>query len=649
MCGVVAVLEPDGGLATAELAARAERMASCVAHRGPDDAGVWIDERVGIALGHRRLAILDTSEAGHQPMSSASGRWVITYNGEIYNHLDLRTPLERAGIRFRGSSDTETLIEAIDAWGLRETLERLNGMFAFAAWDRAERRLHLARDRVGEKPLYYGRVGGALVLASELKALRAYPGFRSAIDPRAIGLLLRYGYIPAPYSIYDGIAKLPAATSLTVDDRGVAGDPVPYWSLVQTAKEARETPFTGDAAEAEEELDRLIRSSVGARMISDVPLGAFLSGGIDSSMVVSAMQARSTTPIRTFTVGFGDREYDEAPQARAVAEHLGTDHTEVHVPEDRALEVVERLPDLYDEPFADPSALPTTLISEVARRHVTVCLSGDGGDEMFGGYNRYTFGPSVWRASRRFPRPLRAGVARALLAPSYDWMSKTLGGTSLGGRMPRMPAMKAQKLAGVLRAEREEDLREVLVGRWEDPNALMTSGNGAGASIGEDPGRFLDTATERMMLRDCVSELPDDMLVKVDRASMSHGLETRLPLLDPDVIAFAWRLPLAMRVRGTEGKWLLRRVLYRYVPRELVERPKMGFDPPLGAWLRTRLRGWAEDLLTPSRLTANGLRAEPIRARWDEHLRGRRNWDYALWTVLVLQSWTERQSAIVVA
>ena len=624
-------------------------MAACVAHRGPDDSGVWVDETAGIALGHQRLAIIDTSPAGHQPMSSRSGRWVITYNGEIYNFGELRAGLEGAGVTFRGSSDTEVLVEAIDAWGLDHTLELVNGMFAFALWDRQSRRLHLARDRIGEKPLYYGRAGGGFVFGSELKALRAYPGFSSGIDRRAAALFLRYGYVPAPYTIYRGIYKLQPGCVVEVDASGTPSEPRAYWSLEQVVEAARRDPFRGDEREAADELDRLLQESVTVRMIADVPLGAFLSGGVDSSSVVAAMQTRATQPVRTFTIGFTDPTYDEADHARAIAQHLGTDHTEIQVLPDRALDLVARLPELYDEPFADPSALPTTLISEAAREHVTVCLSGDGGDELFGGYNRYTFGPSLWGSTRRLPRPIRRAAARGLLVPSFDAVSKAVefGGRWLGRhRMPRMPATKLQKMADVLRADSEEELSRALVWQWHDPDALMIGERG---SIPEQAdgrvGGALPTS-DRMMLEDCLTELPDDMLVKVDRASMSVGLETRLPLLDPRIVEFAWRLPPSMRIRGTEGKWLLRRALYRHVPRSLVDRPKMGFDPPLAAWLRGPLRSWAEELLRPDRLRENGLDPAAFRSRWDEHQRGRRNWDYALWTVLVLQSWSDHHHAV---
>lgn len=636
MCGIAGAWDPGARRSADELAGVARGMVAPLSHRGPDDEGVWVDAGTGVALGHRRLSIIDLSAEGHQPMLSASGRYVISFNGELYNFETLRRELSALHHRFRGGSDTEVLLAACDEWGTAGALERCNGMFAFALWDARERTLHLVRDRVGEKPLYYGIVGGALVFGSELSAVRAHPGAAGGleVDRDALARYLRLNYLPAPQSIYRGIAKLPAASVLSVRSSDVASgelpEPASYWPLAEVVSKARRNRSVLDDRQATDELDRLLQDAVKLRMQADVPLGAFLSGGIDSSTVVALMQAQSDRPVRTFTVGFSEPRLDESAHARAVARHLGTDHTEIQLSPDAALELVPRLPEIYDEPFADPSQLPTTAIAQVARAHVTVCLSGDGGDEVFGGYNRYTQGERAWKLLAPVPPAVRRRAAQALLA---------LPPAALGRGLA--PA-KAQKLATLLRVGSLAGLHTALVSSWDDPAALVVGGHDAPAD-GDVPAELEGTA-ERLMFLDSLTTLPDEMLAKVDRASMSVGLETRVPLLDPRLVELAWALPLDMRIRAGTGKWLLRQVLYRYVPAELVERPKTGFDPPVAEWLRGPLRPWAEALLEPARLRREGyLRPEPVTHCWEEHLSGARNWDYRLWAVLMFQAWLERQ------
>lgn len=638
MCGIAGAWNPEGRLPGAALEETARRMAGTLRHRGPDDEGIWVDPQSGVAFGHRRLSIIDLSPLGHQPMVSSTARYVLSFNGELYNFLALRDELAGLhGHRFRGGSDTEVLLAACEEWGLRGALDRFNGMFAFALWDARERTLHLVRDRMGEKPLYYGWVEGSFVFASELGALKAHPrvGSRLEVDRDALAAYLRLNYVPAPHSIYRGVSKLPAGTVLSVR-AGESGSGAPaqsFWPLADIVSGARRSRDAPSDAEATDRLEALLRDAVRLRMHADVPLGAFLSGGIDSSTTVALMQAQSDRPVRTFTVGFADRRLDESEHARAVACHLGTDHTEIQLSPTAALEIVPRLPDVYDEPFADPSQLPTVAIAEVARGHVTVCLSGDGGDEVFGGYNRYTQGQRAWGLLAPVPRPLRRATARALLATPPAALNRLL-----------QPA-KAQKLASVLRVASATELYAALVSAWDDPDSVVVDGHEPGVGVPDDelPAE-LDGVAERMMFLDSLSTLPDEMLAKVDRASMAVGLEVRVPLLDPRVAELAWALPLNMRIRDGRGKWLLRQVLHRYVPEELVERPKTGFDPPIADWLRGPLRPWAEALLDPARLSREGyLRAEPVSRCWSEHLAGRRNWDYRLWGVLMFQAWLERQ------
>ena len=645
MCGFTGFWQRDA--AKHSLAPVAQSMADCIVHRGPDDSGVWIDEVSGLALAHRRLSIVDLSAAGHQPMLSAGGRYVLAYNGEVYNHLELREALasEHAAPSWRGHSDTETLLACIEAWGVEATLGRSKGMFAFALWDRQEHTLVLARDRAGEKPLYYGWQGDTFLFGSELKALRAHPAFNAAVDRGALVLFLRHNYIPAPYSIHQGIFKLQPGTWLELRSGQREATPQAYWSLAEVAERGMADPFTGSDSEAVDEVGRLMAMAVVGQQVADVPLGALLSGGIDSSLVTSLMQAQSTQPIRTFTIGFEDKTYDEATHARAVASHLGTQHTELRLSADDALGLVPQLPSMYDEPFADSSQLPTHLVMKLARRHVTVALSGDAGDEFFGGYNRYFLGPKTWQRIGWMPKPLRRALGASMTAVPAQTINRLAGpfASSLG---VAQPGDKAHKLGRRLsHVEGIDDLFVSLVTEWPDAEDMVVGGF--------VPPNLLDTRggwprladpVSRMMALDGMTYLPDDILVKVDRASMAVSLETRAPFLDRDVMEFAWRLPMHMKVRDGKGKWILRQLLDRHVPRALIERPKMGFGIPLDQWLRGPLREWAGDLLAEDRLRREGyLRPEAITRTWQAHLRGEGSFGYRLWSVLMFQAWLAEQ------
>ncbi len=654
MCGIAGTLGVD---ACHDAAAAA--MSAALYHRGPDDSGVWSDSEVGIALGHRRLSILELSPAGHQPMLSAEGRYVLVFNGEIYNHLELRARMEGecTAPAWHGHSDTETLLACFSAWGVEPTLKAAVGMFALALWDRRERVLHLARDRMGEKPLYYGWVGSAFVFASELKALQAFPGFTGTVDRDALALYLRYNYVPAPYSIYSGIYKLEPGCRLRVGPDAAAPSGVPitpmegkrfelrrWWSLGEVAASGQRELFS-DADGALEYVEGRLSDAIGLQSIADVPLGAFLSGGIDSSLVVALMQARATRPVRTFTIGFHESGFDEAVHAREVARHLGTDHTELYVTPEEARAVIPQLPTLYDEPFADSSQIPTFLVSRMARGKVTVALSGDGGDELFGGYNRYFWGNRIWRKVGWLPYPLRRGLARALLARSPDQWDRLAGGAARLGVSVSQLGDKLHKLAGCLGSADLDDLYLSLVSVWPDA-ACMVRGTCAPETLLDRRGDWpaLTEPEHRMMVLDALTYLPDDILCKVDRAAMGVSLETRVPFLDHRVVEAAWRLPLALKIRDGQGKWVLRQILYKYVPRELIERPKQGFGIPLGDWLRGPLREWAESLLDEARLEREGyLDPKPIRETWRQHLDGRTNGAPRLWGVLMFQAWLNEQ------
>ncbi|MGZ8285466.1 MAG: asparagine synthase (glutamine-hydrolyzing) [Allosphingosinicella sp.] len=651
MCGIAGFIggrfDHGGQGARAILA----RMTGAIAYRGPDSAGAWLDPEPGVALGHRRLAILDLSPAGEQPMTSPSGRFVTVYNGEIYNHLELR---ERLAGPWRGHSDTETLLAAIEAWGVEKALGQCAGMFALALWDREEKALILARDRLGEKPLYYGWQGegadAAFLFGSELKALARHPAFRREIDRQALALFTRFNYVPAPHSIYAGIAKLPPGTFLTL--RAGEKDPAitPYWSAAQVAAEGVAAPLDIGPEEATDALERVLSKAVSQQMISDVPLGAFLSGGVDSSTVVALMQAQSSRPVKSFSIGFDDPAYNEAEHAGAVARHLGTDHVELYVRPEDALAVIPSLPSIYDEPFADASQVPTLLVSRLARRQVTVALSGDGGDELFAGYNRYRLAARNWGRISKLPRPLRRAMAQGLVALSPERWNKVAGAVSPilpASLRLSLPGEKVHKAARGLASGSADELYQGLVSSWRDPGEIVIGG-AEPATLGPRTLARLEglPVCERMMALDMLTYLPDDILAKVDRAAMSVSLETRVPLLDHRVVEYAWRLPLDLKLRGGETKWVLRQLLYRHVPRALIERPKMGFGIPIDAWLRGPLKGWAEELISERRLAGEGyFRPGPIRAAWDAHHSGRANMQYQLWAILMFQSWLEGQAA----
>lgn len=649
MCGITGFLTP-GGCPEGDAAGVVGAMASTMRHRGPDDGDVWVDAAAGIALGHRRLSILDLSPLGHQPMRSASGRWVVSFNGEIYNFRALRRQLEERGHAFRGHSDTEVLLAAVQQWGVRGAVTRFNGMFAFALWDRTERTLYLARDRAGEKPLYYGWLRGTLLFGSELKALRAHPRFDAPIDRDALALYLRYAYVPSPRTIFRGVRKLPAGTILTV--RAARPDPdaepEPYWSAREVAERGLREPFRGTDEEAVDALDELLRDAVRIRMESDVPLGAFLSGGIDSSTIVTLMQAQSERPVRTFSVGFREQAYDESPFAAAVARHLGTEHTQMFVTPSEALDVIPRLPRYWDEPFADPSQIPTLLVAMLTRQHVTVSLSGDAGDELFGGYRRYRQAAAIWRGLRTTPAAVRRAAAYALDPAHAGWGRALDAADPAVWRWRGKRSLREWARQGVelLPARAPEEVYRFLMSYWKRPIVLgVTPGAHPGPLA--DPGEWLSGAgggvAERAMFLDLITYLPDDILVKLDRATMAVSVEGRIPLLDHRVIELAWRMPARLRARG-DGKLLLRRLLYRYVPRSLVERPKRGFGAPIGAWLRGPLRAWGESLLDAGRLRRDAL-LDPtiIRERWEQHIAGRMSWDFRLWAVLMFQAWLDEE------
>lgn len=624
-------------------------MARRIAHRGPDDAGAWVDAQAGIALAHRRLAIVDLSAAGHQPMVSASSRYMLVYNGEIYNHAELRSALDTgAVVNWRGHSDTETLLAGFDAWGIEATLQKTVGMFALALWDRQEQALCLARDRLGEKPLYYGWQGETFLYGSELKALKAHPAFRGEIDRGALALMLRHNYIPAPYSIYRGIRKLPPGTCLKLVAGRQDAEPLPYWSLREVVRQGQVQPFAGSEQDAVLALEMRLREAVGLQMVADVPLGAFLSGGIDSSTIVALMQAQSSRPVKTFTIGFHEQGYDEAGHAAAVAKHLGTDHTELYVTPEQALAVIPRLPALYDEPFSDPSQIPTFLVSQLARQQVTVSLSGDAGDELFGGYDRYFWAGSIQRKLGRIPVSLRTVAAQALrrLSPqAWTRLYHPVSGVLPSRMRMAQPGDKAHRLADIMMAGSPEEIYRGLVSHWKHPDEIVI-GATESATVLTDHASWPahQDFEQRMMYIDTMSYLPDDILAKVDRAAMGVALETRVPFLDHRVVELAWQLPTSMKIRDGQGKWVLKQVLHKYLPKALFERPKMGFGVPIDSWLRGPLRAWAESLLNEARLAREGFfNPAPIRQKWREHLSGERNWQYLLWDVLMFQAWLEEQ------
>ena len=653
MCGFAGFIGGQWSVQAFDPSAILRRMSQQIEHRGPDSHGLFIDREATLGLAHQRLAIIDLSPAGAQPMVSPTQRFVIVYNGEIYNHLEIRHELERSSLTqpWRGHSDTETLLVAIETWGVGEALRRCVGMFAFGLWDRSNKELVLARDRLGEKPLYYGWSGSgaarAFLFGSELKALSAYPGFEAAVDRDALTLFMRHNYIPAPYSIYQGISKLEPGCILTLSNRSTMGIER-YWSGSEAACSGRANLLEISSEDATEELDQLLRRAVGQQMLADVPLGAFLSGGVDSSAIVALMQVQSSRPIKSFSIGFEDEAYNEAKHAKAVAAHLGTDHTEMYVTPAQALAVIPSLPQIYDEPFADSSQIPTHLVSKLARSEVTVALSGDAGDELFGGYNRYSFTAKFWGRLSKVPPPVRRGLAAGLTTLSQQqWNALAQFAQPLLPKSARIrvPGDKIHKGAGVLTSGSAAELYHGLISCWRDPENLVLGGTEPPTRLtGAMPELAGLNDVERMMALDLITYLTDDILVKVDRAAMAVSLETRVPLLDHRVVEYAWRLPLSYKIRAGSTKWILRQVLYRYVPKQLIERPKMGFGVPMGNWLRGPLREWAEDLLDEQRLKNEGyFDHAQVRATWESHVRGHVDNQYKLWPVLMFQAWLAAQ------
>lgn len=642
MCGIVGFWEQKQCQSALDRQNAIGRMTATLVHRGPNDGGTWCDDSVDLALGHRRLSILDLSPAGHQPMFSASGRFAIVYNGEIYNSDELRRDLKNNGITFRGHSDTEALLEGCAAWGVEATVRRCIGMFAFALWDKESRTLWLVRDRLGIKPLYWGQMGGTFLFASELKALKSYPGWHGQVNRDAVAALLTYCYIPGPLSIYEGVHKLQPGHILELRE-GAAPRINAYWSALDVMLSGaanRHEDMTDD--EAKDSLEALLRDAVKRRMVADVPLGAFLSGGIDSSLVVAMMQAQSENKIRTFSIGFEEASYNEAPYARAVAEHLGTEHTEMYVTPKDAWDVIPSLPDLYDEPFADSSQIPTYLLSKLTQKHVTIALSGDGGDELFAGYTRYFLGLDKYAGISPFQNSMRSllhGSIRLLNRETWDHLGLVAPSRwrhHLGNRLYCHSEWRRP----------EEYFRDSYLTHW--PNATeIVPGSALPKTVlrNAESYRRLPWLVERFQYMDVAAYLPDDILVKVDRASMAVGLEARVPLLDHRVFELAWSLPRRMSIRDGKGKWILRQILYKYVPSELIERPKMGFGVPIDEWLRGPLRDWAESLLNERRLHQEGFfQPAPIREMWQRHLAGE-GWHYFLWDILMFQAWLEKNGS----
>jgi asparagine synthase (glutamine-hydrolysing) len=648
MCGIAGYLTTYAE-SEADLRRHATHMCEAISYRGPDSHGVWSNPEDRVVLGHRRLAIVDLSPQGQQPMTSKCGRYVVVFNGEIYNHAALRQ--EIGDDSWRGHSDTETMLACFTRHGVRATLDRLVGMFAIAVWDRTTRRLILARDRVGEKPLYYGRLpSGDIVFGSELKALRAHPRWQAEIDRDALVQFMRHGYVPTPRSIYGGISKLVPGTMVTVASADAPEQVEAYWSATKVMLDGTANTLNATPEESVSGLERVLHRAIGQQMVADVPLGAFLSGGIDSSTVVALMQAQSSRPVRTFSIGFHEEGFNEAEHAKAVAAHLGTDHTELYVTAQQAMDVVPLLPSMYDEPFGDSSQIPTHLVSHLAKQHVTVALSGDAGDELFGGYSRYAITQRLWGKLSRIPLPLRraiAGALRSLPETAWNRLAALAPGGLRGSNGYARLGEKIHKGARAMCSPAFDALYLELVSQWSDPASLVRGGTEPATVLTQaDPALAALIGVPRMMALDLLTYLPDDILVKVDRAAMSVSLETRVPMLDHRVIEFAWRLPMEHKIRDGVSKWALRQVLYRHVPRALLERPKMGFGVPIDHWLRGPLRDWAEALLDRRQLEAGGLlEPAPIRRAWDEHLKGVANRQHQLWNVLMFQAWKQSVDA----
>jgi len=644
MCGIAGFLVKNKMNYSGNLSEQATRMSEAIISRGPDDSGVWTDKAAGVALSHARLSIIDLSSAGHQPMESASGRYAIVFNGEIYNHKEIRYSLRDQVSNWRGNSDTETLLNAIEIWGLESTLKRCEGMFALALWDRNKSILMLARDRLGEKPLYYGWQGegatSAFLFGSELKALRKHPSFKFDISRDAINLLLRHNCIPAPYSIYKNISKLMPGTILSLSINDTEPKISEYWSLKEVAMKGFDNIHNGGDTEVINGLEQVLMGSVKQQMVADVPLGAFLSGGVDSSLIVALMQQQSTQPVKTFTIGFSEDSYNEAKHAMEVAKYLNTDHAELYLSHQDAINVIPKLPKIYDEPFSDSSQIPTFLVSQLARDHVTVSLSGDAGDELFGGYNRYLLTDQLWGKLSMLPVSMRRGLAGMMTTLSPEVFNKFLGFLPYN-----RVGEKIHKAASVMESSSIDELYLRLVSHWNNPESIVLNSSEPITQLTSAASNISRLSQiQKMMLMDTLTYLPDDILTKVDRAAMGVSLETRIPFLNHNVVEYAWRMPMNFKVRNGEGKWALRQILYKYIPKEMIERPKMGFGVPIDSWLRGPIREWAEELLDESRLRQEGFfNPEQIRQKWREHLSGTRNWQYQLWDVLMFQAWLEEQ------
>lgn len=632
MCGIAGILSRKGQYTQESLESTVKKMISTLIHRGPDDSGTWLDENAGLAFGHRRLSIIDRSKKGRQPMISSNNRYVICYNGEVYNFPYLRQELEDCGNKFISRTDTEVVLTAIVQWGLKPAIRRFNGMFAFAIWDRAERKLHLIRDRLGIKPLYYGWVVNGWAFSSELKALTAVPGFCNQVDRDSLAMFMRHNYIPAPYSIYRNIFKLPPGSMITLRQGQTTSEvsPMVYWNLREIAQEGISKPFDGSLSEAIESLESLIESSTQLRMISDVPLGVFLSGGIDSSLITTFLQKHSTRPIKTFTIGFKDRVYNEADYALQVSKHLGTEHNELYIKQEEALCIVPQLSTFYDEPFADSSQIPTFFVCKLAKMHATVSLSGDGGDELFCGYNRYPRNLKLWNQIQLIPASLRK-----MLFTILEFLPQS---THSGGKLVR--------LKQIINTSNPLEFYHAMMSTWQKMDSLVIGSNERKTVfVSGDCERKFNNLQNAMMVKDMISYLPDDILVKVDRASMANSLEVRVPLLDHRIVEFVWKLPLDWKWHDNVSKWIIRKILYKYVPRKLVERPKKGFSVPLNYWLKGPLRDWAEELLSSHRIKNDGFfDVKEIRRMWHQHLSGKHNRASYLWSVLMFQAWLEKQN-----